>query len=85
MQDFYRDTFAVKVFFYTAGFQKEEDMKTRFKKIYGQGALTTTEIWVDLKTGVNYIFHTSGYSGGLTVLLDENGKPVITPKSELEE
>lgn len=26
----------------------------RFEKIYSQGALTTTEIWVDKETGVNY-------------------------------
>ena len=27
----------------------------RFEKIYSQGALTTTEIWVDKETGVNYL------------------------------
>ena len=51
----------------------------RFKKVYSQGSLTVTEIWVDKETGVNYIFHASGYSGGMTVLLDKDGKPVITP------
>lgn len=38
----------------------------RFEKIYSQGALTTTEIWVDKETGVNYLYHACGYSGGLT-------------------
>lgn len=51
----------------------------RFIKIYTQGMLTTTEIWVDRLTGVNYIYHQSGYSGGLTPLLDQDGKVVITP------
>ena len=51
----------------------------RFEKVYSQGSLTVTEIWVDKETGVNYVFHASGYSGGLTVLLDKDGKPVITP------
>ena len=51
----------------------------RFEKGYSQGSLTVTEIWVDKETGVNYIFHASGYSGGMTVLLDKDGKPVITP------
>ena len=37
-----------------------------------------TEIWVDSETGVNYIYHSSGYSGGLTPLIDREGKPVIT-------
>ena len=51
----------------------------RFEKVYSQGAVNVTEIWVDNETGVNYIFHANGYSGGLTPLLDREGKPVITP------
>ena len=50
----------------------------RFEKVYTQG-LGTMEIWVDTVTGVNYLYHGSGYGGGLTVLLDREGKPVITP------
>lgn len=50
----------------------------RFEKIYSQGAVNTTEIWVDKETGVNYLFHTSGYAGGMTPLLDREGKPVIS-------
>ena len=49
----------------------------RFVKIYSQD-MASTEIWVDKETGVNYLYHASGYSGGLTVLLDKDGKPVIT-------
>ena len=51
----------------------------RFEKIYSQGALTVTEIWVDRETGVNYLFHKDGYSGGLTPLLDRDGKPIVSP------
>ena len=51
----------------------------RFVKVYSQGKLTSMEIWVDKETGVNYVFHQSGYAGGMTVLLDKDGKPVITP------
>ena len=50
----------------------------RFEKIYSQSA-GTIEIWVDQETGVNYFYHSTGYSGGLTVLLDKDGKPVVTP------
>lgn len=50
----------------------------RFIKIYSQGTLNITEIWVDRETGVNYIFHASGNAGGLTPLLDREGKPVVT-------
>jgi hypothetical protein len=51
----------------------------RFKEIYTQGTLTRTVIFVDTETGVNYLFHQDGHSGGLTVLLDKDGKPVVTP------
>ena len=50
----------------------------RFKKLYSQGAVDNVEIWVDTETGVNYMFKQSGYAGGLTPLLDVNGKPIIT-------
>ena len=51
----------------------------RFKKTYSQGTMNVTEIWVDKETGVNYMYHACGYSGGLTPLLDQEGKPIITP------
>ena len=51
----------------------------RFLKIYSQGTMSVTEIWVDKETGVNYLYHEDGYSGGLTPLLDRDGKPIITP------
>jgi len=53
--------------------------KDRFEKVYSQGAVNVTEIWVDKETGVNYMFHAGGYSGGLTPLLDREGKPIISP------
>ncbi|MCQ2433635.1 MAG: DUF6440 family protein [Oscillospiraceae bacterium] len=37
-----------------------------------------TEIIVDKATGVNYLFVKNGYGAGLTVLVDAEGKPVIT-------
>ena len=53
--------------------------ENRFVKVYSQGSLSSMEIWVDKLTGVNYLFHQSGYAGGLTPLLDKDGKPVVTP------
>ena len=50
----------------------------RFEKTYSQN-MGAIEIWVDKGTGVNYLYRQSGYSGGMTVLLDKDGKPVITP------
>ena len=49
----------------------------RFEKIYSQG-MGSMEIWVDRETGVNYVYHQSGYAGGLTVLVDAQGKPIVT-------
>lgn len=56
----------------------------RFIKVYSQGA-GTTEIWVDSKTGVNYLFRSSGYAGGLTVLVNSEGKPIVTSLEELDD
>ena len=55
--------------------------KERFEKVYSQSA-GSIEIWVDKETGVNYLYRQSGYSGGLTVLLDADGKPVISIEAE---
>jgi hypothetical protein len=55
--------------------RKEE----QFKKTYSQGKLSGVEIWVDKKTGVNYVFAFSGYAGGLTVRVDAEGRPIVTP------
>ncbi len=57
-------------------FKKQKD---RFEKIYSQGQLSLMEIWVDKETGVNYLYHHEGYSGGLTPLLGKDGKVVISP------
>lgn len=56
----------------------------RFVKVYSQGKITVSQIWVDTVTGVNYFFHEDGYAGGMTPLLDKDGKPVVTPPEELK-
>ncbi len=53
----------------------------RFVKKYSQG-LSEIEIWVDKQTGVNYLYKSGGYGGGLTPLLDALGKPIVTPITE---
>ena len=57
----------------------------RFVKIYDDGAFGSNEIWVDKETGVNYLFHASGYAGGLTPLLNADGTPIVTPIPQCEE
>ena len=51
----------------------------RFKRVYVQGVIDVTEIWVDTETGVHYVFHRNGNAAGFTPLLDKDGKPVVTP------
>lgn len=53
-------------------------MADRFKRIYSQGMINSCQIFVDTLTGVNYLFTTNGEAGGLTVLLDSSGRPVIS-------
>ncbi|WDV47957.1 DUF6440 family protein [Clostridiaceae bacterium M8S5] len=57
---------------------KNKNKYERFETTYQQGTVNTKNIIVDKETGINYLFVTSSYCGGLTPLLDENGKPIIT-------
>lgn len=53
--------------------------KDRFEiKDKTSGLFTESLVVVDKETGVNYLFFQRGYSGGLTPLLDSDGKPIIT-------
>ena len=56
----------------------------RFVKVYSQGSFNTMEIWVDKETGINYIFRQSGYAGGMTILMDKDGKPLVSKLSPAE-
>ncbi len=53
----------------------------RFEKVYSQ-SMGSVEIWIDKETGVNYLYRQSGYAGGMTVLLDKEGKPIVTSNEE---
>ncbi len=56
--------------------------ENRFVKVYSQGGGFSgnhMSIYVDRQTGVNYLYSGAGYGGGLTVLLNRDGSPVITP------
>lgn len=58
---------------------KKED---RFvvEKSEGNGLTSANrQVIIDKETGVNYLFFHDGYAGGLTVLVDAMGKPLVTP------
>ena len=56
----------------------------RFVRVYKQGVASSTEIWIDKETGVNYLYHAAGYGAGLCPLYDSDGKVVITPIEDKE-
>jgi hypothetical protein len=49
----------------------------RFEEVYKQGKLTVSKVLRDNETGVLYLVHQEGYGMGLTVLVDEEGKPMV--------
>ncbi|MBR3437404.1 MAG: hypothetical protein IKG97_06600 [Lachnospiraceae bacterium] len=54
----------------------------RFEVVYKEGSQMKDEgqrqILVDKQTGVNYLVWKSGYAGGITPLLDSEGKAVVS-------
>ena len=56
-------------------------VKERFVEVYNQGIVNVARIIVDTETGVNYLLgsHNKANGTGLTVLVDRDGKPIVTP------
>jgi hypothetical protein len=56
--------------------------ENRFEVVYKEGSSISDEgqrqILVDRETGVNYLVWKSGYAGGITPLLDSEGKTVVS-------
>jgi len=50
----------------------------RFEIISTQGTIESYRVIIDKETGVNYLYVSNGTSGGLTVLLNPEGNPIIT-------
>ncbi|MCL2108322.1 MAG: DUF6440 family protein [Oscillospiraceae bacterium] len=49
----------------------------RFVTVHSEGGLSDfSRVIKDTETGVLYLFHASGYGGGLTPLLAKDGKPL---------
>lgn len=59
---------------------KSNNMETsdRFITVYSDFCNT---IYADKETNVLYFWHFGGYSGGLSVMVDENGKPLLWDKT----
>lgn len=61
--------------------------KKRFVEVYSEGVNHVQKILVDTETGVNYlvVIPSLAVGCGLTVLVDQNGKPIVTPVEAPEE
>ena len=57
---------------------KDERFVSVFKEGSGFSIAGVRQVLVDTETGVNYLWIESGHAGGLTPLLDADGKPVVT-------
>lgn len=53
------------------------NIEKRFEVIHKQGAMEVFKIIRDNETGVLYMSNHSGYGGGITVMVDPDGKPLI--------
>lgn len=54
------------------------EISDRFITVYSDFCNT---IYADKETNVLYFWHFGGYSGGLSVMVDENGKPLLWDKT----
>jgi hypothetical protein len=59
-----------------------EKSNKRFEVIFKEGTTSGYKVIVDKETGVEYLFSYDGYAGGLTLLVDKDGKPIIKSNNE---
>ncbi len=59
----------------------------RFIEVSSEGTALGVQkkVFVDRETGVEYLFMASGYAGGLTVMLDRDGRPKVRTLTNLED
>ncbi len=60
----------------------EKENRFKIKQKETSGMVREAYVIVDKKTGVNYLFVHDGSAGGLTPLLNADGKPIITKKKD---
>jgi hypothetical protein len=62
--------------------RRERKMADRFITNEKEGILNGERIITDTKTGVQYLFAYAGYAGGLTLLVDRDGKPLLSDEEQ---
>lgn len=70
----------MKIKFFRKKDTKVDERYSRFEEVYNDDAFRGCRIIRDKETGVNYlhVLYTEANGGGLTVLVDKNGKPIVT-------
>lgn len=63
-----------------SGLQEVIEMENRFEFVEKNGIMQGARIIVDKQTGVQYLLAHWTNIGGLTVLVDKDGKPLLDPK-----
>jgi len=58
---------------------RDDDKRFRVVEKQGNGMMVLDKVIQDRSTGVLYLWHQEGYAGGLTVLVDRDGKPLYQP------
>lgn len=58
----------------------EHMAKERFVEVYSQGFVNVAKVIVDTETGVNYLLASSTLTAGcgMSILVNQNGKPIVT-------
>lgn len=63
-----------------------EKKQKRFILVKQKGSLAATPmILIDRETRVQYLYFVSGYAGGLTVLVNQDGKPLLADTEDMLE
>lgn len=59
-------------------------MSDRFVEVYSQGVTNVRKVVVDTQTGVNYLLVSSSMTSGcgVSVMLNADGKPLVTQLDE---
>ena len=59
--------------------------ENRFIVTAKKGLMEETRIIIDKETGVQYLFANWGSAGGLTLLVDKDGKPLLDERYSMQQ
>ena len=69
--------FSDRIEYAKEAWEEAEEEVIKNNKFYSIDAGNGDSIYIDKETRVQYLFIREGYGGGLTVLVDADGKPIL--------